>query len=221
MNNETGNNYSIDDSFFDDLTSSQVQDYQSHISTTSTENKFNSSQESCLGDLNTDLSSSELSALESDSFDFSNQDSNAVPPNSSDIESSFNIPGLDEMQNSFNDYSLPHNGSLHLHSASTSHNCIYTTINNHGSVSKHTSNNSNDSYIVGRMSGRSVYNTSNCYLGYAGRDGKIYDNHKHCVGWVDGCGYVYNNAGIEVYHTTKGVVGGAAYMLLVYYGGVN
>jgi len=95
---------------------------------------------------------------------------------------------------------------------------VYTTINNHGMVYKHAD--SSHSYWVGDVDGRSVYNTSHHYLGYAGTDGKIYDNYDHCVGWVEG-DRVYNTSGVEVYETHKGVVGGAAYMLLVYYGGVN
>ena len=97
--------------------------------------------------------------------------------------------------------------------------CPYTTISNDGSIYKHTS----DSYAgnwVGKVDRRSVYNTSNDYLGYAGTDGKVYDNQDHCVGWIHGC-HVYNKGGVEVYETTKGVVGAAAYLLCVYYGGVN
>jgi hypothetical protein len=41
------------------------------------------------------------------------------------------------------------------------------------------------------------------------------------VGWVDSHnGHVYNTAGVEIYDTTNGVVGGAAYLLCVYQGGV-
>lgn len=98
-------------------------------------------------------------------------------------------------------------------------NCPYTTISNSGSIYKHTSDSSSGDW-VGKVDGRSVYNTSSHYLGYAGTDGKVYDNHDHCVGWVDGC-HVYNKGGVEVYETTRGVVGAAAYLLCVYYGGVN
>lgn len=98
-------------------------------------------------------------------------------------------------------------------------NCPYTTISNSGSIYKHTSDGSSGDW-VGKVDGRSVYNTSSHYLGYAGTDGKVYDNDDHCVGWVDGC-HVYNKGGVEVYETTRGVVGAAAYLLCVYYGGVN
>jgi len=98
-------------------------------------------------------------------------------------------------------------------------NCPYTTINDNGWIYKHTSEGSSGDW-VGKVDGRSVYNTSRDYLGYAGTDGKVYDNHDHCVGWVHGC-HVYNKGGVEVYETTRGVVGAAAYLLCVYYGGVN
>lgn len=71
------------------------------------------------------------------------------------------------------------------------------------------------------MRDRSVYNSSHDCLGYAGTDGKIYDRHDKCVGGVDREGHVYNSAVVGVFETAKGVVGGAAYMLLVYLGGVQ
>lgn len=104
--------------------------------------------------------------------------------------------------------------------SSQTDSCPYVTINNNGLVYKKTTPDSSYSDWVGRINGRSVYNTSDHYLGYAGTDGKVYDNHDHCVGWVHGC-HVYNKGGIEVYETTKGVVGAAAYLLCVYYGGVT
>lgn len=102
---------------------------------------------------------------------------------------------------------------------SSSHsNCPSTTIDSYGHIEKHTSDGS--TYYVGNVEGRSIYNLASHCLGYGGTDGKVYDNHDHCVGWVDGC-HVYNRGGVEVYETTKGVVGAAAYLLCVYYGGVN
>lgn len=103
---------------------------------------------------------------------------------------------------------------------SSSHSNSYpsTTIDDVGCIYKHTSDYS--SQCVGKIYGRSIYNSYTQCLGYAGTDGKVYDNHDHCVGWVDGC-HVYNRGGVEVYETTKGVVGAAAYLLCVYYGGVN
>lgn len=112
-----------------------------------------------------------------------------------------------------------HCDSQVMQSACTSHNCVSIIIKDHGIIYQHTP----DSYIdtkVGYVDGRSIYNPSHYKLGYAGTDGKVYDNHNHCVGWVDGC-HVYNKSGIEVYDTTRGVVGAAAYLLCVYYGGVN
>lgn len=102
---------------------------------------------------------------------------------------------------------------------SSSHFSAYTTIGDTGQVYKHTSD--TDSNYAGYINDRSVYNSSGYYQGYGGTNGKIYDHNDHCVGWVDSCGDVYNTSGVNVYHTTKGVVGGAAYILLVYHGGVN
>ncbi|BAY26704.1 hypothetical protein NIES2100_65200 [Calothrix sp. NIES-2100] len=131
----------------------------------------------------------------------------------------------DVLQTDYSRYSAI-NQSLHLENHlmvmnSSSHNCPFTTISDSGQVYKHTSDNSSDNYYAGYISDRSIYNPSGSYQGYGGTDGKIYDHNNHCVGWIDSCGDVYNTAGIQVYHTTKGVVGGAAYMLLVYHGGVS
>jgi len=106
-----------------------------------------------------------------------------------------------------------------MNCSSHSDNCPSITITNLGMVYKQTPDSSYSDY-VGMINGRSVYNSSHYYLGYAGTDGKVYDNHNDCVGWVDGC-HVYNKGGVEVYDTTQGVVGAAAYLLCVYYGGVN
>ncbi|MDJ0554242.1 MAG: hypothetical protein QNJ68_07360 [Microcoleaceae cyanobacterium MO_207.B10] len=70
-------------------------------------------------------------------------------------------------------------------------------------------------HYVGYLKGREVYNSGNYYLGYAGTDSQVYDNHNHVVGWVD------NNGGCKVYHTNKGVVGAAAYLLCSHYRGAN
>jgi len=100
----------------------------------------------------------------------------------------------------------------------------YTTMNDNGYVYKHTSEYASGTW-VGYVQGSSVYNLNNDYLGCAGTDGKVYKNYSYgddrCVGWVDSSGYVYNNAGVKVYETTRGVVGAAAYLLLVYLGGVR
>lgn len=108
-----------------------------------------------------------------------------------------------------------------MRSSSSTHCSPYTTISDTGMVYKHTSDNPGDSYYAGYVSDRSIYNSSNYYQGYGGTDGKIYDHYNHCVGWVNSCGDVFNTAGVKIYHTTKGVVGGAAYLLLVYHGGVS
>ncbi|HBL12488.1 MAG TPA: hypothetical protein DD379_14000 [Cyanobacteria bacterium UBA11162] len=86
--------------------------------------------------------------------------------------------------------------------SSSHHHCPYTTISDNGMIYKHTSDSSIASNYVGYLNGRSVYNSSNYYLGYAGTDGKVYDNYDHYVGWTDGC-HVYNKAGVEVYETTR------------------
>ena len=96
----------------------------------------------------------------------------------------------------------------------------YTTIDNSGHIDLHTSSDRYGHY-VGYLQGRKVYNSGHYYLGYAGTDSRVYDNHNHAVGWVDNNGNVYNNGGIKVHHTNKGVVGAAAYLLCSYYGGAN
>ncbi len=113
---------------------------------------------------------------------------------------------------------LPHHAAFDSQRLNYSDDSVYTTIANNGMIYKHADSSHSD--WAGTVDGRKVYNTSHDYLGYAGTDGKIYDNHDHCVGWVER-DRVYNTSGVEVYETTKGVVGGAAYMLLVYHGGVN
>ena len=96
----------------------------------------------------------------------------------------------------------------------------YTTINSSGQIYLHTTTDHYGHYS-GYLSGRNVYNSTHNYLGYAGTDGKVYDNHKHAVGWVDSNGNVYNNGGTKVHQTNLGVVGAAAYLLCSYYGGAN
>ncbi len=96
----------------------------------------------------------------------------------------------------------------------------YTTIDNFGRISLHTTTD-HYGHCVGYLSGRQVYNSGHHNLGYAGTDGKIYDNHNKAVGWVDNNGNVYNNGGVKVHHTNLGVVGAAAYLLCSYYGGAN
>jgi len=94
----------------------------------------------------------------------------------------------------------------------------YTTIDDgNGYIYKHLDDSSSD--WVGYVRDESVYNWHGDYLGYAGNDGNIYDNNNHVIGWVDSTnGHVYNSAGVEVYDTNNGVVGGAAYLLCVYHG---
>lgn len=104
-----------------------------------------------------------------------------------------------------------------------SHFMPYTTTDDSGNIYEHFSDASYDYSTVGHIeSGHQIYNTHHDYLGYGGADGKIYDAHNNCIGWVDSHdGHVYNSAGIQIYETTKGIVGGAAYMLCVYLGGVQ
>ncbi|OQW92336.1 MAG: hypothetical protein BWK78_02010 [Thiotrichaceae bacterium IS1] len=98
----------------------------------------------------------------------------------------------------------------------------YTTIDTDGDIYEHYSDTSYDYSRVGHVEDGRVYNTNHDYLGYGSADGKIYDEHDNCIGWVDSHdGHVYNSAGIQIYDTTKGVIGGAAYMLCVYLGGVK
>jgi len=99
----------------------------------------------------------------------------------------------------------------------------YTTIDDsNGFIYKHYHDNYGDhADWVGQVKDGQVYNSHDHYLGYGGTDGKIYDEHDHYIGWVDTTGHVYNSAGVRIYDTTMGVVGGAAYMLSVYMGGVR
>ncbi|NEO40214.1 MAG: hypothetical protein F6J90_29265 [Moorea sp. SIOASIH] len=142
------------------------------------------------------------------------------------IDSSFYENGF--FRNSVPDYQdssglySPHSTHGQTVSYSDPSSCsgeIYTTINHSGSIYKHTPD--GNSYYEGYVIERTVYNASGEELGYGGRDGKIYDHFDHLMGRVDACGDVYNAAGEKVYHTTKGVVGGAVYLLDVYYGGVE
>jgi hypothetical protein len=102
----------------------------------------------------------------------------------------------------------------------------YTTINDYGLIYKHTNDGNN--HLAGKVEGRAIYNNSGFYLGYGGQDGYIY--HKgNCedykVGYVDSHGRIYrydHGTFYDTHHTTsKGIIGGAVYMLIVEYGGVN
>ncbi|NEQ36368.1 MAG: hypothetical protein F6K40_08800 [Okeania sp. SIO3I5] len=147
----------------------------------------------------------------------------------SGVNSESPLPEISNFQHEQNNLSLnshtfeSQNISLSSHRLefdSSSDQYPYTTINNSGDIYLHTTNNHNG-YCAGHVKGREVYNSGYNYLGYAGTDGKVYDNHNHAVGWVGSNGNVYNNGGIKVHHTNLGVVGGAAYLLCSYYGGVN
>lgn len=159
------------------------------------------------------------------SENFNNSDFNHYPDPSTG-QPHYNFNPLDTHHSDtgaiFNvDQSYPNyhpNHTSELNYLNCTDDCPYTTINQNGQVYKHIGN---DSDYVGYVDHRSVYSWNRDYLGYGGTDGKIYDHDDHCVGWVDSCGHVYNKAGVEVSETSKGVVGGAAYLLLVYYGGVT
>ena len=129
---------------------------------------------------------------------------------------SYNVDG---MQHHEHDHLGFANDSSVLNSAASCSSSAYTTVDNNGSVYKHIPGDSR-SYNIGYVRNRSVYNSSNHYLGYVTTDGKIYDSHKNFVGWVDPGGHVYNRSGVEIYKTNRGVVGGAVYELLVYMGGI-
>ncbi len=98
----------------------------------------------------------------------------------------------------------------------------YTTIDNYGNVYKHYGSASSEYDQVGYIKDRSFYNSSNCYLGYVGRDGKVYDDNDHLLGWQCG-GTIYDKNGDAVPgapHTSKGAIGAGAYLFFVQYGGV-
>ncbi len=73
---------------------------------------------------------------------------------------------------------------------------------------------------IGRIDGYTVYNSQNLNCGHWTKDGKVYDYYDNLVGWIEPNGGVYvKGRDGEVYHTDKGVAGGAAYILLVWCGG--
>jgi len=96
----------------------------------------------------------------------------------------------------------------------------YTTIDDsNGYIYKHVDDNSSD--WAGYIRDNAVYNWHGDYLGYAGNNGSVYDHNEHVIGWVDAHnGHVYNSAGVQVYDTTRGAVGAAAYLLCIYKGNI-
>ncbi|GFZ91406.1 hypothetical protein [Okeania sp. KiyG1] len=146
----------------------------------------------------------------------------------SGVNSESPLPEISNFQQEENNLSLSshtfesHNIGLSSHRLefnSSSDQYPYATIDNSGDIYLHTAK--YHYHKAGYLKGRAVYNSGYNYLGYAGTDGKVYDNHNHAVGWVDNNGNVYNEGGIQVSHTNKGVVGAAAYLLCSYYGGAN
>jgi hypothetical protein len=171
-------------------------------------------------------------AFDNNQADYSLPDS--INPHYPQSDNHQNLGHGDSSLHSDRSYEIGNSGQQESHSFSTasqhqikqcfssSSNCPYITITSDGlpnpHIYKHTSDNS--SSLVGEIYGRTIYDSTGHNLGYAGTDGKVYDHYDHCVGWVNGC-HVYNTSGVEVYETTKGVIGAAAYLLCVYYGGAN
>ncbi|MDJ0518981.1 MAG: hypothetical protein QNJ74_22905 [Trichodesmium sp. MO_231.B1] len=162
------------------------------------------------------------------STDFSGVNSQSPLPEISNFQQGQNNLSLSSQTFENQNIGLSNN-QLEFHSnLSLSHQVLnysddgypYTTIDNYGSIYLYTANNHYGHY-EGYLKGREVYNDGNYYLGYAGTDGKVYDRDNHAVGWVDNNGNVYNHGGCKVYHTNRGVVGAAAYLLCSYYGGAN
>lgn len=121
---------------------------------------------------------------------------------------------------------LDHSTSKMVLHCDDDHVKTHTTINDYGTIYKHTSD--GHEYRAGEVRGRSIYNDSGVYLGYAGQDGYIYhkgnyDDYK--VGYVDNNGHIFRYDHDKLYDTnhitSKGIIGGAAYILIVEYGGVN
>jgi hypothetical protein len=137
-------------------------------------------------------------------------------PNDPYLNPADSLSGLDSTLND----TLRGADSLAFHSDNDSFQ-PYTTIADDGWIYQHNSS-SDDGHWVGTVHDGVVHNTRDDYLGYAGNDGKVYDDHDHCIGWLDSHdGSVYNSAGLKVYETTKGVAGAAAYLLCVYHGNVD
>lgn len=98
----------------------------------------------------------------------------------------------------------------------------YTTISDSGRVYRHYGSESYEYKYVGYVENRHFYNKSHYHIGYVGRDGKVYDDHDHLLGWQC-AGKIYDKNGHAVPcspHTSKGAIGAGAYLLFVQFGGV-
>mgnify|MGYP001813403443 CR=1 FL=1 len=74
---------------------------------------------------------------------------------------------------------------------------------------------------VGKVDNFNMYNTHGDRAGHVSADGVVYDAHDHKVGYVDACGKVHTPSGAVIYDAHGNMINGAAYMLLVYLGGVD
>lgn len=98
----------------------------------------------------------------------------------------------------------------------------YTTISDSGRVYRHYGSKSYEYEYVGYVENRHFYNKSHYHIGYVGRDGKVYDDHDHLLGWQC-AGKIYDKNGHAVPcspNTSKGAIGAGAYLLFVQFGGV-
>ncbi len=120
------------------------------------------------------------------------------------------------------DFHLPfgsHEDSFHSVSFASSPDaggsCHHVTISSLGYVYQ------DGETEVGKVHDRNMYNKHGDWAGHVSADGVIYDAHDHQVGHVDACGLVHTPSGAVIYDAHGNMVNGAAYMLLVYLGGVN
>lgn len=126
---------------------------------------------------------------------------------------------------------LPHDFDLSSHSAllnDTGHftsfasstdadvgSCHHVTISSLGYVYQ------DGETEVGKVDNFNMYNTHGDRAGHVSADGVVYDAHDHKVGYVDACGKVHTPSGAVIYDAHGNMINGAAYMLLVYLGGVD
>ncbi|MEY3199268.1 MAG: hypothetical protein RJA13_1226 [Bacteroidota bacterium] len=95
----------------------------------------------------------------------------------------------------------------------------YTTVGDDGHIYRHVGGDSTGDWVATVHDGK-VHNFNNDYLGRAGTDGNVYDERDKIIGWVNSQGQVFDSAGHHVYDTTRGTVGAAAYLLIIYNGNV-
>lgn len=126
---------------------------------------------------------------------------------------------------------LPHDFDPHPHSAffdSTNHSFSFASGSDAAVGSCHHVTISSLGYVyqdseteVGKVDNFNMYNTHGDRAGHVSADGVVYDAHDHKIGYVDASGLVHTPSGAVIYDAHGNMINGAAYMLLVYLGGVD